>query len=316
MIFQEDIFKYFSDKGDYFAYATEADDFKGTNTGAQTNYNWMVNQVGKYEAYKLLYKPIICCGTLLGSFNEMKTFLQYAWQYLKYTRHNSIDQAVINYIIYNNIVPVKNLQELDCWKSEVFTPGLFIRYNPVNIANEKILRGDGGIPAVVHQYDRHPDLTKLVDKLYREKDFQPDENFTDFQSAFDQVFCLVQRQNFSAATKFFINYVVYAENLNSYGEKLLKLVRLLLQNYNPDAEILFLAIQKTFSNIFSANINIQQMEQLYQVFVVAEKNLHCVNPSFKNFIKNMLVAFTDIFYRNNQQNSAKEYIKRLTDWRD
>ena len=124
------------------------------------------------------------------------------------------------------------------------------------------------------------------------------------------------RQNFSAATKFFINYVAYAENLNLYGEKLLKLAQLILQRYNPNAEILLSALQKTFANIFSANINIQQMENLYRIFNVAEKNLHCVNPSFKNFVKNVLVAFTDIFYRNNQQDFAREYIKRLTDWRD
>ena len=41
-----------------------------------------------------------------------------------------------------------------------------------------------------------------------------------------------------------------------------------------------------------------------------------LNYSFKNFIKDMLIQFTDIFYKNNQQNNAREYIKRLANWRD
>lgn len=213
-------------------------------------------------------------------------------------------------------MPIENLIKIDCNTGAIFTSYLFHVLNPIQVKNNMILRGDGGVPAVVHQYDRHQQLVQLVDNLYREKIFQADENFTDFQSALDQVFCLVQRQNFSAATKFFINYIAYAENLNLYGEKLFKLAQLLLQRYNPDAEILFSAIQKTFANIFSAKIDIQQFENLYRIFIVAEKNLHCVNPSFKIFVKNMLIAFTDIFYKNNQQNFAREYIKRLTDWRD
>ncbi len=316
VIFQDDIFKYFNDKGDYFAYATEADDFKGTNTGSQTNYNWLVNQFGKYEADKLLYKPIICCGTVIGTPKELKIYLENLCQYKENHKFPGVDQATHQYLFYNNLLPIENLIEIDCNTGAIFTSYLFHVLNPIEVKDNMILRGDGGVPAVVHQYDRHPQLVQLVDNLYREKIFQADENFTDFQSALDQVFCLVQRQNFSAATKFFINYIAYAENLNSYGEKLLKLAQLILQRYNPDAEILFSALQKIFANIFSANINIQQMEQLYKIFIVAEKNLHCVNPSFKIFVKNMLVAFTDIFYKNNQQNFAREFLKRLTDWRD
>ena len=311
VIFQDDVFKYFTKYDHYLGNTFEADDIRGSKTGKVANYVWITNAFGKIEADKLADKPIICCGTVIGTPAEIKIYTEKIWEYMGNRNFHGLDQATHQYLFYNNLLPIENFIGSDVETGAIFTAGIF--KNP-KIVDEKILRGDGGVPAVVHQYNWHAGLVQLVDNLYREKDFQPDENFRDFQSALDQVFCLVQRQNFGAATKFFINYVAYAENLNSYGEQFLKLAQLILQHYNPDAEILLSAVQKTL--ILNANINIQQMEEIYKVFITSEKNLHCVNPSFKNFIKNMLFAFTDIFYKNNRQDLGRQYLKLLSDWRD
>ncbi len=260
-------------------------------------------------------KPIICCGTVIGTPEEIKIYIEKLWQYKGNHKTHGVDQATHQYIFYNNLLPIENLIEIDCTTGAIFTSYLFNVLNPIQVKNNMILRGDGGVPAVVHQYDRHQQLVQLVDNLYREKIFQADENFTDIQSALDQVFCLVQRQNWSTATKFFIDYVFYAEDLNSYSEKLLKLAQFILQRYNPDAEILFSAAQTTLAIAFSSNIDINQMEKIYNLFIQAE-NFKCVNSSFKFFVKSMLINFTDVLYRNNQQILAREYIKRLADWRD
>ena len=306
VFFQGDLFSSYPDYKNFLVYATEAELIK--NDKGNNNQTWIRHLFDEIEYQKLADKIIICCGTVYGSRAEMNIFIDNMIEILKRSTAWGDEQAAMNYLVHNKLLPIENLIESDVNAGEIFTAGIF---ENKRAESGKVLRGNGGVPAVVHQFP-----PPFADENYRKFFFDPDENFTDFQSALDQVFCLVQRQNFSAATKFFINYVAYAENLNSYGEKLLKLAQLILQRYNPDAEILFSALQKTFANIFSANINIQQFENLYRIFIVAEKNLHCVNPSFKIFIKNMLVAFTDIFYKNNQQDFAREYIKRLTDWRD
>ena len=313
VIFQGDLFSSYTEYKNFLVYATEGQLIK--NDKFFNNQNWLKHLVGEIEYQKIKDNPAVCCGTVYGTCAELNILIENIVKFITPKSNWGDDQAVLNYLVHNKLLPIENLIESDVNTGKILTTIQTIDFNK-NTFNDFILNNSGGVPAVVHQYDRHAELIQLVDKLYREKDFQPDENFTDVQSALDQVFCLVQRQNFSAATKFFINHVAYAENLNLYGEKFLKLVRLILQRYNPDAEILLSAVQKILVNIFSKNITVLQLENLYRIFIIAEKNLHCVNPSFKNFVKNALEAFVDIFYRNNQHDWAKEYIKRLTDWRD
>ena len=305
VIFQGDLFSSYADYKNFLVYATHP--YKIQNE--PTNTKWIRHIFSENEYQKIKDNFVICAGVVYGSRAGMNIFIENMVEILKRSSEWGDDQAVYNYLVRNNLLPIENLIESNIANGKILnTDYSYTSYAP-QISENKIKCLDGSAPAVVHQWTIYGNTVQLVDNLYREKDFQTDENFTDLKSA-------LERQNFNAATKFFINYIAYAENLNSYGEKLLKLAQLILQRYNPDAEILLSAVQKTFANIFSANINIQQMENLYQLFNAAEKNLHCVNPTFKNFVKNMLVAFTDIFYKNNQQNFGQEYIKRLADWRD
>jgi len=105
-------------------------------------------------------------------------------------------------------------------------------------------------PKVLHQWYLYDHLNPLVDKFYREKDFQPDEHFTDIQSLLDQVSCLVQHQKFNTATKIFFDFVFYSGNINSYADKILKIAQLILKCYTIDAEILFFIVQKNFGKYF------------------------------------------------------------------
>ena len=310
VIFQSDLFASYANYKNFLVYATEAMLIK--DDPGNHNQSWIRHLFGENEYQKLAEKIIICCGTVLGTRSEMNIFFERMIEILKRSTMWGDEQAATNYLVHNKLLNIKNLIASDIKSGEILTTGLI---QNIGILNEKILRGDGKIPAVVHQYDRQQGLIQLVDKVYREKDFQADENFTDVLSAIDQIFCLVQRQNFNTATKFFVDYILYAKNLNIYGEKLLKLYQFILQRYNPDAEILLLAIQRTLVSAFVAGINIQQLENVYQIFVITEKKIHVINSSFKNFVKNMLMNFIDIFYKNNQQNFAREYIKRLSDWR-
>lgn len=119
-------------------------------------------------------KPIICCGTVIGTPEEIKIYIEKIWEYKGNKNFHGLDQATHKYIFYNNLLPIENLIKIDCNTGAIFTSYLFHVLNPIEVKDNMILRGDGRVPAVVHQYDRHPQLVQLVDNLYREKDFQPD----------------------------------------------------------------------------------------------------------------------------------------------
>ena len=318
VIFQDDIFKRYDKMKNFFLYGTHF--YKISDEPSNTQ--WIKNIVGETEYQKIKDNWVACADTIFGSSNSIKKFLEHMSQIIGSSARVGDDQAALNYIVHSKFLPVENLIESNVHNGDVLNidwainPHSYAKYPVADIIEDKIRNLDGGVPAVVHQWPCYQSTIQLVDKIYRERDFTPNEKFIDTNSAIDQVLCLVYRQNYNVATKFFINYVIYSDDLKSYGEKLLKLYQLILQRYNPDAEILLSAMQKAFVNVFSTNLNLQQMEDIYRLFVVTDKNIHVVNSAFKNFVKSMLVAFTDMFYKQNQPNYAMEYIKRLTEWRN
>ena len=311
VIFQGDLFSTYTEYKNFLVYAAEAELIK--NDIYNFNQTWIRNLLGENEYQKIADKIIICCGTVYGTRAEMNILFDSMIEILKRSTAWGDEQAAMNYLVHNNLLPIKNLIASDVETGEILTAGLI---KNEKISNTKILRGNGGAPAVVHQYNRKQSLNQLAIEIYREKIFQPDKNFTDVQSALDQIICLVQRQNFSAATKFFINHVAYAENLTPYGDKLLRLATLIFLSYNPDAEILFSALQSTVAIAFIMNVNATQFEEIYALCILSERNCKFVNSSLKFFVKSMLTIFADDFCRNNQQDLAKKYIERLKDWRD
>ena len=80
-------------------------------------------------------------------------------------------------------MPIENIFELDVDGGEIFTSYFFHMQHPIELRGDFILRGNGGVPAVVHQYDRNVELVELVDKIYRDQNFQADANFSDVRSA-------------------------------------------------------------------------------------------------------------------------------------
>ena len=311
VIFQGDLFSSYADNKNFLMYAAEADLIK--NDPGNYNQSWIKNLFGEIEYQKIADKPIVCCGTIYASRTEMNILIDNLIKFFRYSTDWGEDQATINYLIHNGILPIENIVESNVMDGEIFTVGLV--KNP-KISNGIILREDGKIPAVVHQYDRNLTMRKTSDITNREEIFRSDENFTDILSVFDQMFCLVQRQFYREATKFFVSNILYADNLKIHVGKIFKIYQNILQQYNPDAEILILSIQRALVNSLSTGVNIKQMENIYRLFIVSERKIHVVNASFKDFVKNMLIVFIDTFYRNNQPQNAKECIRRLSEWKD
>lgn len=310
VIFQGDIFKAYDQHKNFLVYATEAElikDDKGNN-----NQTWIRRLLGETEYQNIKDKQIICCGTVLGTRAEMDVLFVHMIEILKRSTAWGDEQAAMNYLVHNNLLPIENLIESNVETGAIFTTGIID--NP-KLSGDNVLRGDGNIPAVVHQYTEKPQIIKIADKNYRDEIFNYDEKFTDFVSTSDQIFCLVQRQNFDAATKIFVQNILYEKDLTPYGDKLLKLGELILQRYNQNADILFVAVQKTLLKAFNVNVDNKQMNRLYNLQIQSEKIMPVVNSEFKNFVKNLLITFVDIFYQNHLPQFAILCTKRLAEWK-
>ena len=308
VFFQGDVFESYAGYENFLVYADEG--YANKDDPAHNNQNWLIRLFGENAYQKIADKPAICCGTVFGSREEMKIFLAGMMKILKRDMQWGDDQAAMNYLVHNKLLPIKNI-----FASSFMSGGISTTVYCVDFSNfirgDKILSGDGKIPAVVHQYDRHQKMIQLVDRLCREKYFQLDGRFLDARSSFEQTLCLAFRQNWIDATKIFVSNVFYA-GLNNSGDSYLKIWQMILQAppANSDAEILSVAVQAKIPAAFSANVNINQMEKICAAYDFSAKNHRAIHPALKNFVANMAVRFAEIFNRNGRIDLSLKYLER------
>lgn len=288
VIFQGDIFAPFNGLTNWLGFATEADDIRGTKTGDVMNYKWIHDCFGKAEADNLADKKIICSGTVIGSSREMKIFCRELWKILEHKTTNIFDQAATNYLAWNGLLLVENVFEIDTNGGEIFTAYMFLRCNSTKIYGDKILRGDDGIPAVVHQYDRHSKFVELVDKIYRDGNFQADSRFNDVRSVVEQTACLLYADKVSDAAKIFLKKFLSPANFNAATNSLITVWELAAQkNSTPTVELLELAAQNALTS--AEKFSDGQILRLHKTFIAAEKNHRAVDMVFKkNFASRLL----------------------------
>lgn len=180
VIFQGDIFETFKNFQGYLGYTTEAD--------------------------------------VIGAVNEMKIFCRTMWEALKCETIWGHEQAIMNYLVHKNLLPIENLIEIDI-DGEIFTMGLT---DDFSVSGEKILRG-GRVPAAVHQYNRHESLIGLIDEIYHDKNFQADVRFNDMRSVAEQATCLLFANKIVDAAKFFMKKFLVTADFNGCDKALIRL---------------------------------------------------------------------------------------------
>ena len=297
VIFQGDVFDDFRSYSNFLCYSTEADDIRGSKRGSRLNYMWLRECFGKEEADKLLDKRIVCAGSaLIGTPREVKIFLEKLLALRDPTKKTAFDQASFNYLIHNNLVPIENLFESDVVSGAIYTNALI---DDNKIRGDKILRGDGGVPSVVHQYDRHDNLVELVDKIYRAEDFQVDEHFTDTRSTVEQVACLLYVDKIDAALKLFMKKFFAPTDFSSCYSLLIRMLNVALRkNFTPQLGLLELAIQNVL--LAGKKLPIVHTLDTYNFFIEAANKGHSVDPDFKIYFANLLLkAANDDFNTNN-----------------
>ncbi len=134
---------------------------------------------GPDELQKFKNKKIICSGTILGTRNKMLVFLDIFARYLVEIKNKNpnicfemlLDQVITNHICYlqdfGKQIKIKNNGDI------VGTIGHCITHP--NHSGDMKLDGDviyldDKVPAIIHQYDRSPDLFNHFSKIYSHVD--------------------------------------------------------------------------------------------------------------------------------------------------
>lgn len=289
VIFQGDIFAEFKNFSNWLGLATEGDNIGGTRTGDRTNYEWLTDIFDAAEIDALLDRKIICDGTVIGSRREMEIFCRELWKLVdsiqKRVDFRIHDQAVANYLVYTNRLPVKNLVEIGI-DGAILTAGLAGNFF---IRDKKILRGEK-IPAIVHQYERFNHTARLADEIYRYKNFKADKKFTDPRSTLEQTICLVYAEKIDIAAKLFIGKVISGADFSSYVKALLRLwsVAVIKKFSKPlaDLEAVVQIVLKSVGNF--AATDLQKICQL--IGDSAAKN-HFIDEEFRiSLVKSLISA--------------------------
>ncbi len=288
VIFQGDIFAPFAGLTNWLGLTTEADDIRGSRTGDTMNLLWLTECFGAAEAERLADKKIICSGTVIGSSDAMKIFCRELWKILQYKTTNIFDQAATNYLAWHGLLPIENVFELDVDGGEIFTSYFFHMQRPIAIRDDKILRGDGGVPAIVHQYDRQIEPVELVDRIYRDRNFQADLRFDDVQSVVEQTVCLLYADKVADATKLFMSKFLSPADFNVAKNSLINVWELAARKkFTPTVELLELAAQNALTSV--KKFSDGQLFRLHKILLDAEKNRHAIDPTFKqNFAAQLL----------------------------
>jgi hypothetical protein len=121
---------------------------------------WMIQAYGEQTLKQIEGKPLSCSGTTMAPVARMMTYLRAMIGELQLMRSGDayLDQAAHNVLIHRDgIGPVRRLEN---FHGPILTVGSEPSFL-LNQANE-LVNADGSAIAIVHQYDRHPQLARLV----------------------------------------------------------------------------------------------------------------------------------------------------------
>ena len=162
VVFQKDIFQYYENSKPFIGFTLE--DITLRNP---VNKNWVKQFCTSNRQYtKIADERVICGGTIISSVDKFIEFSDILWETIS-ERSNIIDQGAINYLIYykkilNDSVVITNNH------GPIMTICVTKR-NKISLdSDNNVLNFDGKIAAVVHQYDRKPDIVRKFNNKYND----------------------------------------------------------------------------------------------------------------------------------------------------
>ena len=161
--FQKDFFKYYKNKKHFIGVALE-----DGNITDKISSSWMKNQYGKEIFEELKNKTIICSGTIWGTVDKFLELAKNIWKEVekkspyKYSIH---DQTAEAYLIYHKNMFNDCIITSDIYSGPLMTVGLSNK-NFSYDSEDNLLNFKGDIAAVIHQYDRKPNMVEIVNKKF------------------------------------------------------------------------------------------------------------------------------------------------------
>ena len=134
------------------------------------NGGWVKDCFGTTILQQISQKSIICSGVSIGTteiifeyltlmndiiMNKKKTELS-KLSLFPICERNGVDQGVHNVLVHKNMI--KNLVIV----SQKESPVINLQAKKARINGMKVLNEIGELAAIVHQYDRYPDLQRLL----------------------------------------------------------------------------------------------------------------------------------------------------------
>jgi len=141
------------------------------------NSRWMVKAFDENILKEIGNNYISCAGIVIGSISDILNYLKKMLLYINQKNINEcMDQAIHNYLIYSN-----QIEDIELFENEngpVLTLGYkkkeTIRFNEEYL----ILNNNGYVVNVLHQYNRHLELTERLYKKYHIKFFPREKVLT------------------------------------------------------------------------------------------------------------------------------------------
>ena len=162
VIFQKDIFKYYNSTKPFISFNLE-----DTTLRNPLNKNWVKNFCKTNEEYfKIADEQVISEGTIISTIDKFIEFADTLWHEIS-KLSNINDQGAINYLIY-----YKKLLNDSIIISDNTGPIMAFGATGTNKilldSNNNVLNNKGKIAAVVHKYDRKPDIVRKINKKYND----------------------------------------------------------------------------------------------------------------------------------------------------
>ena len=154
-IFQKNVFEYYADYEPFIGVAIEDE-----TLNEKVDKKWVIDFAGEEKHKKIQNERLICVGQIWGTIDKFLEFAIIFWEKLQ-AFPNAIEQGIGNYLFYYEKIFKDCLIKSDNF-GPIMTIGLTKRNNIIFDSKQNILNFRGEIASLVHQYDRKPDIVKII----------------------------------------------------------------------------------------------------------------------------------------------------------
>lgn len=129
------------------------------------NSQWILQAYGRNILYALGHNPIICAGVTIASCKKIQQYLEIICKEIETLLPIwGIDQSAHNVLVRSG-----RISDTVIYTNESGPVYTLAHVKTVKTDNQGFIINDYGIPSVIHQYDRHPDLQIAIHKKYSEE---------------------------------------------------------------------------------------------------------------------------------------------------